>query len=256
MDKGEQPTFDDVMSGLNMLKEHNVEFNILTTVHAANAQYPLEVYRFLRDEIQAKYLQFIPIVERDNNTGFQEGTRVTSRSVTGTQYGNFLIEIFDEWVLQDVGEIFIQLFDIALNVWAGLPSSLCVFSKTCGLALAMEHNGDIYSCDHYVEPSYLIGNIQTQPLKDMVASHQQRQFGVSKNSSLPRYCQECEVRFICNGGCPKNRISKTPSGEYGLNYLCAGYKAFFNHINHPMNLMVDLLRAGQAPADVMGMLNN
>jgi uncharacterized protein len=242
------------MAGLALLKKHRVEFNILTTVHAANAPYPLEVYRFLRDEVGAQFIQFIPIVERDNDTGFQEGDKVTERSVTARQYGDFLIAIFDEWVRRDVGRVFVQIFDVALAAWVGQRPGLCIFEETCGTALAMEHNGDLYACDHFVEPRHKLGNIQEIPLLDMVASEKQAQFGLAKKDTLPRYCRECEVRFVCNGGCPKDRIIYTPDGEPGLNYLCAGFKAFFNHIDRPMRIMAAELRAGRAPANIMAYL--
>ena len=254
VDKGGSPTFDRVMAGVALAKKHRVEFNILTTVHAANGDHGLEVYRFLRDEVGTAFIQFIPIVERDNATGYQEGERVTERSVTGQQYGRFLIAVFDEWVRHDVGRVFVQLFDISLGVWLGEPSALCVFAETCGGALALEHNGDLFSCDHFVEPRHRLGNVAETPLADLVSSPQQRQFGLNKRDTLPRYCRECEVRFICNGGCPKDRILTTPDGEPGLNYLCEGFKAFFTHIDRPMKTMADLLRRGRAPAEIMGIL--
>jgi uncharacterized protein len=199
-------------------------------------------------------VQFIPIVERDNATGFQEGERVTERSVTGQQYGRFLIAVFDEWVRRDVGRVFVQLFDISLGVWLGEPSSLCVFAETCGGALALEHNGDLFSCDHFVEPRHRLGNVAETPLRELVSSPQQRQFGLNKRDTLPRYCRECEVRFICNGGCPKDRILTTPDGESGLNYLCEGFKAFFTHIDQPMRVMAKLVRQRRPPAEIMVML--
>ena len=251
VDKRGAPTFDRVRRGIELLQAHRVEFNILTTVHAANAPYPLEVYRFLRDEIGARFIQFIPIVERDNATGFQEGNAVTARSVTGKQYGDFLIAIFDEWVQRDVGRVFVQIFDVALGVWLGQPASLCVFAETCGNALALEHNGDLFACDHFVEPRFKRGNLADIPLVEMVGSPAQRQFGLDKRDTLPRYCRECSVRFICNGGCPKDRLLTTPEGEAGLNFLCAGWRAFFTHINRPMKTMVELIRAGRAPAEIM-----
>jgi uncharacterized protein len=254
VDKGGKPTFTRVMAGLDLLKKHRVDFNILTTVHAGNVDHPLEVYRFVRDEVGARYLQFIPIVERDNATGFQEGDRVTERSLTGAQYGEFLCAIFDEWVRRDVGRVFVQIFDVALAAWSGQRPGLCVFEETCGTALAMEHNGDLFSCDHFVEPAFRLGNIQEIPLMEMVGSEQQRRFGLDKRESLPRYCRECAVRFVCNGGCPKDRIIVTPDGEPGLNYLCAGFKRFFHHIDGPMQLMAAELAARRPPANVMQML--
>jgi len=251
VDKGGNSTFDRVMAGVALLKKHKVEFNILACVHAANADHPLEVYRFLRDEVGTQFIQFIPIVERDNDTGFQEGERVTERSVTGRQYGDFLIAVFDEWVRRDVGRVFVQIFDTALAAWVGQRPGLCIFDEACGLALVMEHNGDLYACDHFVEPRHRLGNIQETPLVEMVGSEQQRQFGLVKRDRLPRYCRECEVRFICNGGCPKNRVLRTPDGEPGLNSLCAGYKAFFAHVDQPMRIMAAELRAGRPPASIM-----
>ena len=251
VDKGGHPTFDRVMDGVNLLKKHGVEFNILTTVHAANADHPLEVYRFLRDEVSAQFIQFVPIVERDNETGFQEGTQVTERSVAARQYGGFLIAIFDEWVRRDVGHVSVRIFDIALAAWAGQRPGLCIFEETCGTALVLEHNGDLYACDHFVEPRCKLGNIQVTPLIELVGSDQQRQFGQAKRDALPSYCRECEVRFVCNGGCPKNRVLCAPDGEPGLNYLCAAYKRFFTHIEGPMQVMASKLKAGRTPASIM-----
>ena len=254
LDKGGKASFDRVMKGLELLKKHQVEFNILTSVHAGNVEHALDVYRFLRDEVGTHFIQFIPIVERKNESGYQEGFKVTRRSVTGVGYGQFLISIFDAWIRRDVGQIFVQIFDVALGVWYGQRAGLCIFEETCGLALAMEHNGDLYSCDHYVEPNFFLGNIDQINLVELVAMDKQVEFGTAKGDTLPRYCRECEVRFVCNGGCPKNRIRRTPDGEEGLNYLCHGYKAFFNHINAPMQTMVQLLRMGRPPADVMKLI--
>ncbi|MFW5772024.1 MAG: anaerobic sulfatase maturase [Phototrophicaceae bacterium] len=251
VDKGGAPTFERVMRGIRLLRQHNVEFNLLTTVHQANVEHPLAVYHFLRDEVGTQFMQFIPIVERDNATGYQEGNTVTERSVTGEQYGAFLMAIFDEWVRRDVGRVFVQLFDIALAAWIGDRPGLCIFEETCGDAMAMEHNGDVYSCDHFVEPRHRLGNIVDIPLHEIVSSDQQRAFGLAKRDTLPRYCRECEVRFVCNGGCPKNRFISTPDGEPGLNYLCAGYRAFFNHIDQPMRYMARELAIRRPPASVM-----
>jgi uncharacterized protein len=252
-----------------MLKKHDVDFNILCTVHAANQDRPLEVYRFFRDELAAHYIQFIPIVERVTgqslslaNVGWSErpggerplytqsGNLVTERSVDGVQYGRFLCAIFDEWVRHDVGQVFVQLFDTTLGAHVG-QYSLCIFAPTCGHALALEHNGDLYSCDHYVEPDYLLGNIQQTHMIELVASDKQRQFGRDKQETLPRFCRECEVRFACNGGCPRNRFIQTPDGEEGLNYLCAGYKLFFNHVNKQMQIMAHLLQHGRYADEIM-----
>ncbi|UCH86917.1 MAG: anaerobic sulfatase maturase [Dehalococcoidia bacterium] len=251
VDKGGKSTFDRVMSGLDLLKEHGVEFNVLATVHAANAERPLEVYRFLRDEARVQFIQFIPIVERANETGFQEGSKVTERSVTARQYGDFLIAIFNEWVRRDVGQTYVQIFDVALEAWFSGRASLCIFSDTCGNALALEHNGDLYSCDHFVEPEYKLGNIEESNLIELVGSQKQREFGQDKRDKLPQYCLDCQVRFACNGGCPRNRFIQTPDGEPGLNYLCQGYRAFFNHIDKPMRFMAAELRAGRAPANII-----
>ena len=253
VDKAGKTSFKRVMKGISLLKKYQVDFNILTTVHAANVDHPLDVYHFLRDEVGAQFIQFIPIVERKNDTGYQEGYKVTKRSVTGKKYGQFLNAIFDEWVRQDVGQTFVQIFDVALGVWYGQRASLCIFEQTCGLAMAMEHNGDLYSCDHYVEPGHFLGNIKEDQMLDLVASEKQVDFGATKHNSLPQYCLDCEVRFICNGGCPKNRIRRTPDGEEGLNYLCEGYKAFFKHIDEPMKKMAQYLKIGRPPADIMFM---
>jgi len=251
VDRGNHPTFNSVMTGVELLKKHQVDFNTLTCVHAANGDYPLEVYRFLRDEVQSRYMQFIPIVLRDNETGFQEGETVTEHSVTGKQYGSFLNTVFDEWVRHDVGRVFVQIFDVALAAWVGQPPGLCIFDETCGTALALEHNGDLYSCDHFVEPRYFLGNINQDNLAALVGSEQQHQFGLAKRDTLPRYCRECQVRSVCNGGCPKNRIRHTPDGEPGLNYLCEGYRNFFRHIDPDMKLMAAEFLAGRAPANIM-----
>lgn len=255
-DKGGKPTFDRVMNGLELLRKHKIAFNALTTVHAANSPHPLEVYRFLRDEARFQFIQFIPIVERDNQTGFQEGTKVTDRSVTARQYGQFLIHIFDEWVRRDVGQVYVQIFDVSLGAWLSQPGALCVFAPTCGTALAMEHNGDLYACDHFVEPDYLLGNINEENLIELVSSKRQVKFGRDKMDKLPKYCLNCEVRFACHGGCPKNRFLHTPMGEPGLNYLCQGYKDFFNHINEPMKIMAFLIHQGRPPAEVINILAN
>jgi uncharacterized protein len=251
VDKAGRPTFDRVTCAVRALQQHGIPFNILCAVNAVNAEHPLDVYRFFRDEIGAEFIQFIPIVERDNETGFQEGNTVTNRSITAEQWGRFLVTIFDEWVARDVGQVFVQHFDAALAAWVGKPPPVCIFAPTCGSALALEHNGDLYSCDHFVEPHYRLGNILETPLTDLVASDGQRQFGLNKREALPKYCRECPVRFACHGECPKNRFVTTPTGESGLNYLCAGYRSFFTHINPRMRQMASLLRQGRAPAEVM-----
>jgi uncharacterized protein len=254
VDRGGQPTFDRAMDGLTKLQRHQVEFNILTCLHAANADFPLDVYRFLRDEVGAECMQFIPIVERMHPLRFQEGTRVSSRSVSGEAYGRFLNTVFDEWIQHDIGRVSIQMFDVALAIWLGEPSGLCIFDETCGRGLAMEHNGDVYSCDHFVEPRHRLGNMQVIPLADLSCSAKQRRFGLAKSETLPRTCRECPVLFACRGGCPKDRLLQTPDGEPGLNYLCAGYKAFFTHVDAPMQRMSALIRRGSPITDVTTLL--
>jgi uncharacterized protein len=272
VNKGGQGTFDQVMRGWATLMEHGVDVNILCAVHAANADHPLEVYHFFRDELKAQYMQFIPIVERATaetlvlaNQGWSErrgghrplytqiGELVTKRSVKPEEYGHFLIAIFDEWVRRDVGKVFVQSFDAALANWVGQPS-LCIFQRTCGESLALEHNGDLYSCDHFVEPEFLLGNIQTTHMIDLVSSDRQRKFGQDKLDKLPQTCRDCEVLFACHGECPRNRFIHTPDGEPGLNYLCAGYKAFFRQIDRPMRIMAELLRRGRYADEVMSIL--
>jgi uncharacterized protein len=254
VDKRGNPTFDKVIRGLDLLKKHGVEFNVLCTVNAANQHHPRDVYRFFRDDLGARFIQLIPIVERDNDTGFQEGDSVTDRSVDPEAWGRFLIAVFDEWVVRDVGSVFVQTFDSALASWLGVAGAVCIFRETCGDAVALEHNGDLYSCDHFVEPGHLIGNITQTHMVELLASPQQRAFGEAKRDTLPRYCLECEVRFACHGECPKNRFTLTPDGEPGLNYLCAGYLAFFTHIDGLMRAMAELLRRGRPADEVMTML--
>ncbi len=258
VDKKGRPTFDRVMKGLRLLQKHEVEYNVLVTVNRTNADQPLEVYRFLRDEAGTSWIQFIPVVERIGQDGlrlYQQGTSVSERSVLPEQFGVFLSATFDEWVRNDVGAVFVQTFEASLRNWMGLQSSgMCVFEETCGLGLALEHNGDLYSCDHFVEPGYLLGNIQETQLGDLVASEQQRKFGRDKRDALPSACRDCDVLFACHGECPKNRFLTTPHGEPGLNYLCAGFKTFFHHIDHPMKTMSSLMRMGRPASEVMGIL--
>ena len=272
VNKGGAGSFDQVMRGFEFLKKHKVDVNILCTVHAANQDHPLDVYRFFRDELVVEFIQFIPIIERVSasmlpiaNEGWSErpggerplytieGNQVTERSVNARAYGNFLVTIFDEWVKTDVGRVFIQHFDSALANWVGVPGTVCIFAETCGQALALEHNGDLYSCDHFVEPAYKLGNIRETHLVQLLSSPQQIKFGQDKKSTLPRYCRECEVRFACHGECPKNRFIKTPDGEDGLNYLCAAYKAFFNHVDGTMKIMANLVRSGRFADEIMQM---
>jgi uncharacterized protein len=245
VDKRGEPTSDKVLRGLRLLQDHGVEVNVLCTVHRANQDHPLEVYRYFRDDLGLRHIQLIPIVERDNDTGFQEGDTVTDRSVEPQAWGRFLTAVFDEWVVHDVGTVFVQMFDAALAAWLGLPSTLCIFRETCGDALALEHNGDLYSCDHFVEPAHLLGNILTTPMGELVASPQQVAFGRAKAETLPGQCHRCEVRFACNGECPKNRFATSVDGEPGLNHLCAGYYRFFTHIDGCMRIMADLVRRGR-----------
>lgn len=269
IDKKDKGSFDDVIRGWNFLRKHDVDVNVLCTVHAANADHPLEIYRFFRDELGARYIQFIPIVERATerslpiaNQGWgglrgkdrplykQEGNLVTSRTVKAEQFGRFLIGIFDEWVQRDVGTVYVITFDVALGSFMGQHNA-CIVSPTCGAALTMEHNGDVYSCDHFVEPEYRLGNVNETPLQTLVTSEKQQRFGRSKFETLPKYCKECPVLFACYGECPRNRFIKTPDGDDGLNYLCAGYKAFFTHIGPSMRIMAGLLRRGRFADEIM-----
>ena len=253
-DKAGRGTFDRVVRAARLLQKHQVECNILCTINSKNGAHPLETYRFFRDELGFHYIQFIPIVERKDESCFQEGDKVTDRSVQPGPFGRFLIEIFDEWVRRDVGRTFVLNFDGALAGWLGMAGTVCILGPTCGLGMALEHNGDLYSCDHFVDPNHYLGNILKTPLIELVASEQQRKFGRDKKNSLPRYCRECPVLSICNGECPKNRFIKTPDGEPGLNYLCAGYKAFFKHADKPMRIMAGLIRANRPASEVMAIV--
>jgi uncharacterized protein len=264
--RGGRGSFDRVMQGLSHLRGAGVEFNTLTTLNAQSAGRGVEIYRFLRDECDSHFMQFIPIIERvqhadqdgtvpwsswrDRPLYRQSGSHVSTRSIGADQYGRLLIDVFEEWVRRDVGQRYVQMFDVALASWVGEPSGLCVHSPTCGRALALEHNGDLYSCDHYVEPGYLLGNIAESPMARLVDSPRQRAFGAVKSTSLPGQCTKCEVRFACRGGCPKDRLIETADGEAGLNYLCDGYREFFRHVDGPMRIMRDLLTRGQPPAQI------
>ncbi|TSA31233.1 MAG: anaerobic sulfatase maturase [Verrucomicrobiaceae bacterium] len=260
LDKGHKPTFDRVMRGLDLLKKHQVEFNTLTVVSASNVKHPLKVYDFLR-ESGSGHIQFIPLVERLPEAGLpgfaeppepgRPSSPVTRWSVDAGLYGDFLIAIFDQWVRRDVGKVFVQMFDVALGIWSGAGSPLCVFLENCGNALALEHNGDLFSCDHFVYSKYRLGNITDEPLGILAQSDQQKAFGRAKSATLPKYCRECEVLFACNGECPKHRFIKTPDGEDGLNYLCPAYKKFFSHVDPVMKRMTSLIRAGRSPAEIM-----
>jgi uncharacterized protein len=259
VDKRGMPTFDRVMKGLRLLQKHGVEYNVLVTINRVNARHPLNVYRFLRDEAGTRWMQFIPMIERLSEravTTYQQGTTVSDRTVESEQWGNFLIAIFDEWVGHDVGKIFVQTFEAAVCNWLGMGSSgMCVFDPVCGHGLALEHNGDLYSCDHFVEPRFFLGNILQEHMSNLVGSKQQRKFGRDKLDPLPLACRKCEVRFACHGECPKNRFVTTTDGEFGLNYLCAGYKAFFHHIDRPLQMMAQLIRNGFPAAKIMQILS-
>jgi uncharacterized protein len=267
-DKQGLPTFQKVLDGLKLLKKYEVEFNVLVVVNRHNGDHAKRVYTYLRDT-GVDFMQFIPIVEKrgvgvhaelplasDQLRTFAYDDRVSSRSVGPDQYGRFLIEVFDEWLRRDVGKVFVQQFEEALTAWMGYESGICIFRKQCGRALAMEHNGDVYSCDHFVEPEYKLGNIYELPIVEMACSDQQVKFGTDKETTLPKYCQQCEVRFICNGECPKNRFIETPDGEAGLNYLCESYKAFFNHIDPVMKRMAETVKGGGLAAHVMHQIND
>jgi len=269
VDKGGKPTYDRVIRGLDVLKRHGVEWNVLTTVNAANGDHGRAVYTFLRDALGATFIQFIPIVERVSEEELpiaeagpgdrarhrplyrQRGSQVTRRSAGPAQYGRFLIDAFEDWVRRDIGTVYVQMFDTALANFHGEPGGMCVHAETCGLQLALEHTGDVYSCDHYVEPGYLLGNISERPLLELIVLPQQQEFGQAKRDTLPRYCLDCDVRFACHGGCPKDRFATAPDGEPGLHYLCPGYKEFFGHVTGPMRAMSALLRARRPAADLM-----
>jgi uncharacterized protein len=269
LDRGQKGTFDRVMRGCAHLRRHGVEFNILCTVNAANQKHGRTVYRFFRDQLGAKWMQFIPIVERATeatiqiaNQGWSEqpgrkrllytqtGNLVTNRSVGGEQYGRFLVDIFEEWVRHDVGNVFVQLFDVTLEAYFG-RHLLCIHAPTCGYGPALEYNGDVYSCDHFVEPRFKLGNIHDTPLVQLVASKAQREFGDAKRDSLTAQCRSCDVRPLCNGGCPKDRFALSRDGEPGQNYLCSGLKLFFTHTRPAMQTMVQLLQRGRPPSEVM-----
>jgi uncharacterized protein len=269
VDKKGNPTFTKVLSALNLLKKYEIPFNVLVSVTRESSEKPLEVYRFLKEQ-GVKFIQFNPIVERTpdqiaqeiglrhstplaNNEEGQESL-VTDFSVEQGVYGSFLIEIFDEWVRNDVGSIYIMNFEWALESWLGLPSTVCIFSQECGSALAIEHNGDIYSCDHYVYPDYYLGNIREHKLNDMVESSKQRAFGGNKKNSLPKQCLNCEVKFACNGECPRHRFMRTHDNEPGLSYLCTDYKSFFYHIHPYMKVMVQLIENGLPASKVMDVI--
>ncbi len=247
VDKGGKPSFAKVMKGLDVLLRHKAEFNTLTVVNRANSQQPVEVYEFLKS-IGSRVHQYIPLVEREEATG-----EVAEWSVLPEDFGRFMIGIFDRWVRSDVGQTFVQLFEVSLQSWLGMPAGLCFFRETCGASLAVEHNGDVYSCDHFVDGPNLLGNLMENPMASLVNSPSQVDFGRAKRDTLPQFCRECDVRFACHGECPKNRFLTTPDGEPGLNYLCAGYKAYFHHVAPYMKFMAMCLRRGMSPLPVMEM---
>ncbi len=266
VDKQGNPTWNKVMAGIELLKKHRVEFNTLSTVSKLNSQYPLEVYRFLKD-IGSTFMQFLPIVERiaknvDNSElglvhqHYEGEAQLTEWSISPGQYGEFLKNIFDEWVRYDVGRYYVQLFDVTLANWFGADPGLCVFSEKCGTGAVMEHNGDVYSCDHYVYEDHYLGNISKISLSNMMALPKQSIFGQDKRGKLPASCYACEYLFACHGGCPKNRFLETSQGEKGLNYLCKGYKMFFEHSKPYMKYMVNELKAEKPPANVMQWIKN
>lgn len=272
VDRQKRGTFDKVMQGWRYLRKHGVDFNILCTVNAVNEQHGRIVYRFFRDEMKAKWVQFIPIVERASaetleiaNQGWSEqpgrkrllytqtGNLVTERTVGSKQYGQFLIDIFEEWVRHDVGRVFVQLFDVTLEAYFG-RHKLCIHAPTCGYGPALEYNGDVYSCDHYVEPKYKLGNIHETHLVQLVASKEQRKFGDDKRDTLTDQCRNCDVKPLCNGGCPKDRFALSRDGEPGQNYLCQGLELFFHHTRPAMQTMAQLLQRGRGPSDVMALV--
>jgi uncharacterized protein len=244
VDRGGSGSFEAVMNAVMLLRRHRVEFNVLCCVHSANMDRALEVYRFLRDTVGARYIQFIPVIERLSEPQQSEGKcPVSSRSVGSAQWGKFLIEVFDEWVQRDVSEVFVLLFDWTLASWVGMESPACIFQENCGEAVVLERSGNVYGCDHFVDAAHLLGNILETPLPELCRSSKQLEFGHQK-SHLPNACVECEYRFACNGECPKNRWG-------GLNYLCEGYKNFFAHTAGPMQKMANLILTGHSAAEIM-----
>ena len=259
-----KPSWEKVMQGISLLKKHRVEWNAMAVVNAYNAEHPLEFYHFFRDN-GCQYLQFTPIVER--LTQHEDGRTLASladdreiplaeASVTPAQWGNFLCTIFDDWVRHDVGKIFVEIFDCTLANWMGVLPGICAYSKECGHAGVMEHNGDVYSCDHFVFPEYKLGNIREQSLIDMLYGEKQQAFSRLKHPSLPRQCKECDMEFACHGECPKNRFEKDKYGEPGLNYLCQGYYQYYSHVAPYMDFMKRELLAQRPPANIMNVLKN
>ena len=259
-----KPSWEKVMQGISLLKKHRVEWNAMAVVNAYNAEHPLEFYHFFRDN-GCQYLQFTPIVER--LTKHEDGRTLASladdreipladASVTPQQWGNFLCTIFDDWVRHDVGKTFVEIFDCTLANWMGVLPGICAYSKECGHAGVMEHNGDVYSCDHFVFPEYKLGNIRDQSLIDMLYGEKQQAFSRLKHTSLPRQCKECDMEFACHGECPKNRFEKDKYGELGLNYLCQGYYQYYSHVAPYMDFMKRELLAQRPPANIMNVLKN
>lgn len=259
-----KPSWEKVMQGISLLKKHRVEWNAMAVVNAYNAEHPLEFYHFFRDN-GCQYLQFTPIVER--LTKHEDGRTLASladdreipladASVTPQQWGNFLCTIFDDWVRHDVGKTFVEIFDCTLANWMGVLPGICAYSKECGHAGVMEHNGDVYSCDHFVFPEYKLGNIREQSLIDMLYGEKQQAFSRLKHTSLPRQCKECDMEFACHGECPKNRFEKDKYGEQGLNYLCQGYYQYYTHVAPYMDFMKRELLAQRPPANIMNVLKN
>lgn len=253
IDRAGRPTFDMVMRGLDHLRNAGADYNILTTVHRANAGKGKEIYRFLR-ELGSQFLQFIPIVERRNTAGAlagapqidaNPGNVVTEWSVSPRAYGKFLCDVFDIWHRQDLGQVFVQFFETQVGLWAGHPSALCIFAETCGNGLAVEHNGDLYACDHFVYPEYRLGNIAKTPLRDLVWSDRVHEFGQEKSKSLTAQCRACSFRFACNGGCPKHRILTSRDGEPDHNYFCESYTMFFHHAG---DRLVELAKQAGLPS--------
>jgi uncharacterized protein len=271
-DRRGQGTFDLVMKGLDRLKAHGVQFNILCTVNAANQHRGREVYQFFRDTLGATWVQFIPIIERATaetlpvaNKGWSEepgkarllytqtGDLVTERSVAPRAYGTFLIDIYEDWLRNDVGRVFVQMFDVTLEAYFN-RHLLCIHAPTCGYGPALEHNGDVYTCDHFVEPAYKLGNLHDTPLADLVASPQMRRFGLDKQDRLTGQCRTCPVRQLCNGGCPKDRFMPSKAGEAGHNYLCEGLELFYTHTRPSMMAMAHLIRSGRPPREIMALV--
>ena len=257
-----KPSWKKVMQGIKLLKKHGVEWNAMAVVNTYNANHPLKFYRFFKEN-GCQFLQFTPIVERltrheDGRTlaslADKDEISLSEASVAPEQWGYFLCAIFDEWVRKDVGKIFVEIFDCTLANWMGISPGICAYSKECGHAGVMEHNGDVYSCDHFVFPEYKLGNIRDHSLIDMLYGEQQQEFSRLKHSSLPRQCKECDMEFACHGECPKNRFMKDKYGDSGLNYLCPGYYHYYQHVAPYMDYMKQELMAQRPPSNIMKVL--